>query len=83
MRIKKTDGAGMEYARKQSTMACDLKKRRKEMGLTLMSVSRSANISYCSLWAFETGRNVNVTLSFLMAYAEAVGLELTLSEVKH
>lgn len=83
MRIKKTDEAGMKYSRKQCSMANELKKRRKEMKISLTSLSRSANISYCSLWAFETGRNVNVTLSFLMAYAEAVGMELMLSEVKH
>ena len=82
MKIKKTDAAGKVYARRQRALAEALKKRRLELGLSLSAVARSANVGYCSLWALETGRNGNVTLSLLMAYAEAVGMEVSLNAVK-
>lgn len=83
MRIKKTDKAGKEYARRQQRLADELKKRRKELGLSLASVARAANVSYYSLWALEGGKNGNMTLNLLMAYAEAVGMEVALRDAKH
>lgn len=82
MKIKKTDKAGEEYARRQRRLADELKGRRKELGLSLAHVAREANVAYCSLWALESGRNGNVTLSLLMAYADAVGLEVALLDAK-
>ena len=57
----------------------ELKRARRDRGLSLSEISRRSGIDLASLSRLEAGKNPNPTFETLSRYADALGLRLELS----